>query len=480
MSLSKNIFKPILLFILANIISGESKSIIFPFKTYQPEKIEYLSKEDFFKLKEDNLIYSIFKIGDPQREIPAFYNFYNSSLSIHSDPELLKSLKSYYIPLYSKTFNVTDLNKSQDDLTFNEGKEEIYKNFSFLNMTQNTSENNFYLNVGLQNFYREFVLNEVENPNFLYQLKEHGLIDDVSFSFNYTSEKGGFVNINLEPFEYAPDLYSKENRHIETINGVSSKDINKLGEYLWSLGIEKFFYENKEGEIVSVDEERYNFNEEQYNAILNPSYGVIKGPYLYKKQIDRDFFKELKEKEICSLNKENKKLFYTCDARYKDEIKKAFPTLYFYHPEFNYTFELGFEDLFFERYGNLFFLICFDMGVSENGDDKYAEISEWILGKPFLKKYQFSFNVGKNRIEFYEKISASDKSEKTEKSIQLNHLLSVRNVIFIISFLIFIFVVYYKNSKSFKTNKRKRKNFDEEKGKEYIELEDSFVENNRN
>ena len=480
MSLSKNIFSPILLFILINISSGESKSIVFPFKSYQPAKMEYLSKEEFFKLKEDNLIYSTFKIGNPQREIPAFYNFYNSSLSIHSDSDLLGSLKSYYMPSYSKTFIITDLNKSQDDLIFNEAKEEVYKNFSFLNLTQNTSENNFYLNIGLQNFYKEFVLNEVDNPNFLYQLKEHGLIEDISFSFNYTSEKEGFVNINLEPFEYAPDLYSKENRHIETINGVSSKNINKLGEYLWSLGINKFFYENKEGEIVSVDEESYNFNGEQYNAILNPSYGVIKGPYLYKKQIDRDYFKDLKEKEICSLNKENKKLFYTCQSRYKDEIKKTFPTLYFYHPEFNYTFELGFEDLFFERYGNLYFLICFDMGASGEGDDKFPEISEWILGKPFLKKYQFSFNVGKRRIEFYEKISVSDKNEKTQKSIQLSHLLSVKNVIFIIAFLIFIFVIYYKNTKSFTIDKKKRKNFDEEKGKEYIELEDSFVENNRN
>ena len=480
MSLSKNIFNQILLFILINISSGESKSIIFPFKSYQPSKMEYLSKEEFFKVKEDNLIYSTFKIGSPQREIPAFYNFYNSSFSIHSDSNLLESLKSYYLPAYSKTFIISDLNKSQDDLIFNEAKEEIYKNFSFLNLTQNTSENNFYLNVGLQNFYKEFTLNEVNNPNFLYQLKEHGLIGDISFSFNYTSEKEGFVNINLEPFEYAPDLYSKEKRHIETINGVSSEDINKLGEYLWSLGINKFFYENKEGEIVSVDEKSYNFNGEQYNAILNPSYGVIKGPYLYKKQIDRDYFKDLKEKEICSLNKANKKLFYTCQSRYKDEIKKTFPTLYFYHPEFNYTFELGFEDLFFERYGNLFFLICFDMGISREGDDKFPEISEWILGKPFLKKYQFSFNVGKRRIEFYEKISVSDKNEKIQKSIQLNHLLSVKNVIFIIAFLIFIFVVYYKNSKSFKTDKRKRKNFEEEKGKEYIELEDSFVENNRN
>ena len=72
MSLSKNIFNQILLFILINISSGESKSIIFPFKSYQPSKMEYLSKEEFFKVKEDNLIYSTFKIGRKYQPFTTF------------------------------------------------------------------------------------------------------------------------------------------------------------------------------------------------------------------------------------------------------------------------------------------------------------------------------------------------------------------------------------------------------------------------
>ena len=44
-------------------------------------------------------------------------------------------------------------------------------------------------------------------------------------------------------------------------------------------------------------------------------------------------------------------------------------------------------------------MICYDRTIY--GDDKFAQISEWVLGKPFLKKYQFSFDVEKNKINFY-------------------------------------------------------------------------------
>ena len=307
-------------------------------------------------------------------------------------------------------------------------------------------------------------------------MKEQGLIDTISFSVNYTSENRGFININIEPFEYAPELYSMKKRRIATIKGVTSKAINKLGEYLWRMEINTLFYENKEGSMNFIGEEHYNFNEDQYYAILNPGYGVIKGPYLYKKLIEKDFFNDLKEREICTLNKEHKKLFYTCKPSYKSEIRDKFPTLYFYHHDFNYTFELDFEDLFYEKNGNLFFLICFDTGMF--GDDKFTEISEWILGRPFLDKYQFSFDVEKRRIVFYENlkgyINGPDKNENIKKYIYYSHLLSFRNLAIIAFFLFSIFIVFYKISNYLKNNNKKTK---EDKEEESIELEDTLVGN---
>jgi hypothetical protein len=158
------------------------------------------------------------------------------------------------------------------------------------------------------------------------------------------------------------------------------------------MDIEAIFYENQEKKMVFINEDHYQFNEDQYYVILNPRYGVIKGPYLYKKLIEKDFFNDLTKKEICSLNREHKKLFYVCKSSYKNKIKEKFPTLYFYNHDFNYTFELDYEDLFFENNQYLYFLICFD--TSMFGEDKFSEVSEWIFGKPFLNKYQLILKKG--------------------------------------------------------------------------------------
>ena len=60
----------------------------------------------------------------------------------------------------------------------------------------------------------------------------------------------------------------------------------------------------------------------------------------------------------------------------------------------------------------MYFLIYFVQ--SPNNDDKNAQISEWALGKPFLQKYQFSFDVENKNIFFYENIK-----ESLEKNINL-------------------------------------------------------------
>ena len=479
MSASKKYILGILLLISIQICISEKNSIILSFKLYKEKDNDFLSKDEIFKIKEDNIFYTIFKAGNPPKELPAFYTLYNSSLSIHSNLDILSYLKSDYILSKSKTFIMPELNKVQDELRFNIEDKEVIKNFTFYYQTQNINDKHLYINIGLQNFYQELTSDNFENPNFFYQLKEHGLIDAISFSINYTSETEGFVNINIEPFEYAPELYSKEKRHITTVKGVTSKAINKLGEYLWSIDINSLFYENKEKGMVIIGEEHYNFNEDQYYAILNPAYGVIKGPYLYKKLIEKDFFNQLKERDICTLNREHKKLFYTCKSSFKNEIKETFPTLYFYHRDFNYSFVLDFDDLFYEKNGNLYFLICFDTGIF--GDDKFTEISEWILGRPFLNKYQFSFDVERRRIIFYENLKRyiidPNKNENIKKYFYYNYLFSFKNFVFFIVFLFTILIATYKISLYLKkNNNRKAKYIKGEKEKESIELEDTLVE----
>lgn len=463
--------------LIISMTKSERKSIIFPFKVYQPKENKCSSQQEIFESKENNYIYSTFKIGNPPKEIPGLYFLYNSSLLINSNATFLFPFESDYIPSKSKTFINCENNKIQEQLIFNIENEEIIKNFTFLYLNQNKKDKNLYLRIGLQNFFKELNSNIIEPPNFLYQLKNHQLIDYISYSINYTSENEGFININIEPNEYAPNIYSDNKKFSTIVKGVTSKSINKFGEYLWSMDIETIFYENQEKNMIFISEENYIPNEDQYHVILNPRYGAIEGPFYYKKLIEKDFFNELKEKEICSLNREHKKLFYVCKSSYKKEIKEKFPNLYFYNKDFNYTFELNYEDLFFEKNEYLFFLICFDTGMF--GEDIFSEISEWIFGKPFLKKYQFSFDVEKRIINFYENLNGYINNHDLDKNIK-KYIYLNKNLNYVIFFLIIIFLLFYYFSVNTKTwNKIVAKNTNKdksEKGKEYIEMEDILIE----
>ena len=173
-------------------------------------------------------------MGNPAKKIPIFYTFENSSLSLNS--ELNFNLESSNNPSNSKSFKHLDNNKVQEDLLLDIDNEITVKNFTFL--FSGELNKNCYGFIGLQNFFREFISKSNEKPIFLNQLKELGIINYLSFSINQTSNDAGFINFNLEPDGFAPELYSDQNKHIMFVNGVESKDINSaLGEYLWNMEI---------------------------------------------------------------------------------------------------------------------------------------------------------------------------------------------------------------------------------------------------
>jgi hypothetical protein len=95
---------------------------------------------------------------------------------------------------------------------------------------------------------------------------------------------------------------------------------------------------------------------------------------------------------------------------------------------------LEFDDLFYEINDTLYFLVCYDKGI---GDDAFTKISEWVLGRPFFKKYQLSFDVEKKRVIFYENLSGyphiqkekakKEKEKEKEKQLKENNKNSQSN-----------------------------------------------------
>ena len=115
-------------------------------------------------------------------------------------------------------------------------------------------------------------------------------------------------------------------------------------------------------------------------------------------------FKDFISQKICfnkTFSDFGNKFFY-CKKdiiKYKDKMKETFPVIYLQSNDLNYTFTIDFDDLFLENGDYIYFLIYFD--------NIYLK-----LGKPFLKKYQFSFNYDAKNIQFY-KIRPSGDGDPT-------------------------------------------------------------------
>lgn len=172
-------------------------------------------------------------------------------------------------------------------------------------------------------------------------------------------------------------------------------------------------------------------------------------------------------------------MFYSCKANNKNEIKEKFPTLYFHHQEFNYKFELNFNDLFYIKNDIMYFLIYFEQ--SPKNDDKYSQASEWILGKPFLQKYQFSFDVENKNIFFYDNIKEQSEKNghlKTNNAKYIEQLMPSKKLVIISLSLFIIFVFLFCASfyiqKTFRKDNVKRSGSKDKKYKELEESPDSF------
>lgn len=449
----------------------EKKSISLPFTVYKPSADKDPVKEKFFEINSKFNFYTDFVIGNPAKKIPIFYNFENSILSLHSNLKM-ESIQSTFEPKDSKTFKKLDNNKAEDELSVQVKNEQKINKFifSYENITEN--DKNIIGCIGLQNFYQEITNNKVESSNFLYQLKNLGLIDHISFNINYTSDNNGFVNINIDPDEFSPNA----NKHSASVKDIKSSYTNEIGSYLWNLEINSIYHINDEKKEVIINN---GSSQDKYSALLNPTYGLIKGSESYKNIIEKDFFKKLIDSNICSISNINNKLFYSCKANNKNEIKEKFPTLYFHHQEFNYKFELNFNDLFYIKNDIMYFLIYFEQ--SPKNDDKYSQASEWILGKPFLQKYQFSFDVENKNIFFYDNIKEQSEKNghlKTNNAKYVEQLMPSKKLVIISLSLFIIFVFLFCASfyiqKTFRKDNVKRSGSKDKKYKELEESPDSF------
>ena len=283
-------------------------------------------------------------------------------------------------------------------------------------------------------------------PHYLKQTKQTS-----SYSFNVIYSKNNYdmsFIIGEEPHIYSPSVYSENNL-------IYSKALISSNEVKWVLEF-KFFYFNDSyiidkntdlNYISANDDDKKNFIDTSARLEFLFDMDVIISERQFFFSINRTYFSKYTDQ--CNLTHVPKKyLVFNCDKNFNT---KNFPTLYFFHQEYNYTFELNEKDLFITKGDKKYFLIVYDSSNS----------SPWKIGKIFLKKYLFLFDDVNKKIGFYKKTRNLESNENTFLVI-----------VFIMGVLIIIFGIggFILGKKLYGFVKKKRAN----------ELEDDYDYNSIN
>jgi hypothetical protein len=262
------------------------------------------------------------------------------------------------------------------------------------------------------------------NYSFIRELKLLNVINDytIFIEYNKDNEDKGNLVIGIPPHEYNSNKYKFS--QLTEINTVQiSYDL------YWQLRFNEIYFNIKEGNNLK------KFNVTILDSGINHNLNVIIAPLEYMYLIEKEFF----NKKNCNKNRLEKN-HYSFDCASKQDILD-FPTIYLMHRTLGYTFEITYEDVFIEYNGRYICLIWFDISSRNN----------WRFGKPFLKKYFFSFNVDKKIIGFYDMNNNEKKDEKANNYIVLYIfvIILLLGVVVTLSFIITrkIFKIQKKNKK---------------------------------
>ena len=290
-------------------------------------------------------------------------------------------------------------------------------------------------------FYHErYKSGNIFKDNFYFQKdfddKKYYTFNDISFNYIYelseeftNSEKKIFIDKNKNELSGKIGLQISKS-YLSSSNFLNSLIyINAIESDIWSIiftkeknnqayliiGEDLFIYYNSEKKYTSaylsgIDSYWHFYfcdiitgsmklNKERI-AEYAPQLGVIVGTEEYKNYINNNFFVNLTKENICvqkniSFNKEIYS-YYECD---KNININNFEPIIFTHQELSYNFTLDKNDLFIDYNNKKYFLCIFlekDNSYNSNGE------KHWMLGIPFIRKYNFVFDNGIKKIYFYE------------------------------------------------------------------------------
>ena len=461
--------------------------ITIPFETYNPlltkdknklELIKKASDDEIIDTLSKNLIFVNVEIGETKQNIPTFIemsanDFYFRDLKMkdiipygkdiiylnytYNDNYILnKILKlNYYNSSLSKTYKfITSCPEYLQEFFLDRdscANETIYFTFKN-NITEKGIKKPITLFITFKGFekldHRPGIIGlNVKDSDFILKLKKYTDIKKYIWTIKYinNSEEKGELIIGDFPHIYDENKYNEDN--------LRSAKIIKQKELEWNLNFDEVYikYIDKNDYYYFEKNEIIKFSIEEYFILATKEY------FIY---IEENFFYKYLNEGICKRQKYNKagyyNLFFHVICHIKDNNKRKeffnnFPYLIFYNKEMNCNFTLDSKDLFT--------IIPNDNRILFNIELGYGS-EQWVLGKPFFKKYQLIFDSDSKMINYYD----NNFNEKKKKNIVFKKENKIKIVIIIfLIVLAFIIGIIFGRILCSKYNRKIRANELEEK-----------------
>ena len=297
--------------------------------------------------------------------------------------------------------------------------------------------NNFSLILGTALVYKESgalglrLINSNENSNdlsFIYQMKKLANLDSYSFSLKYKSDEEGELIIGAYPHSY--DNKFKEKNFFYSKAGSHKNSVN------WVLNFDVIRYNNK------------SLNYGTKKGLINIEYGLIQAPYKYKNFFKNNFYGDKCQEKF---NPQRNVTIIHCKSNF--DIT-SFKDISFELKDIDTIFVLTYKDLFIKYNNEYIFVILSD-------EDIDAKDPTWILGKPFMKKYELVYDLDRKIIGLYKegKINSEEKS-----GVNIFLIILVVILIIVVIGLIY-FIIYYLRKPKRRVNELNDENFDYEPSK---------------
>ena len=444
-------FQIILSFYLT-IESSQKRYISIPFTIYQPNLKSIINSQTFLENYFSKNILLNFILGENSQTVNGIINQESACFEFIDEKALsfIDNINSFS-PKKSSSFNLRKKKifiSYKDDQYMAIGSDFFLfdkndnKNLSFLFLkTTNESEIDFdeinskqyiaKIGLFLPNQDTSF---KQDCPQFFLDSKKVGNLSKYKFSFDFTDDnKGNFI--------FGDELYNYNNKKFH--------ESQYMGSY--SSNIHEIYYDNVH--LIDKDKNKINITEVTYTS-FNYNLGVIIGSDRYKQIIDENFFGELSfcKNELSKFNDINYYVYSCNEENFKNKIE-TFPKIVFTSKNFEYNFELNYNDLFAKINSKYYFLVIFKQQIGKN------EQKNWILGQPFYKKFKFTIDLEQNWVGFYNpEKEIIEKDENKNPGGNDNNIKSIIIIVFLIIFAIGLSIGMFFLGKKLKNDRKKRAN----------------------